>query len=758
MTAVVLTAVLLAWAADSGCEAGGDGPVGRGGRKAVVILADGLTWQDCRIRGGPALARFLSVASVGSANARTADRGDPLLSACATLGAGRRMTAPESAGYGLGLNERFHAETAADIYLRRMGRLPSWGEQGSADDKLPATAAICIAWPELERANAESSYRGRPGLLGESLRRAGMASAAIGNSDDRALVCRPAVLVAMDARAAAPWSDVGARTVADDPLAPFGIVCDVRAMAEAAAAAPVEALILDMGDFARLRRYAVNLSSGAYDLQLGLCYERLDALLVELERLLGPPSEQLAYVLTSPSSVSGLAPVAIAGWSYGTGLLTSPTTRRAGLVTSLDMAPTILAGLGVDPAWECDGAAIVQAAVAPPCPAGAIETPGGLTDHVALAMLMEQTLTLAAQARGPVLRLFIGFLVAAVFGLLGVIVLNCRAPRWMLQPVRALLVAASSAPLVLLTGPIVGVWGTVASTVLLIVGCAALALLMVRISGSAMWSVVLLSGATAVVIALDAFTGGRLASTSLLGHSAVLGARYYGIGNELMGVLVGSAAVAGAGLSRSPWVSATAAAAAMVILGHPSIGANFGGMISAAVTSVAIVTMAIRRSPLSARPTRSRAVALAGVCLAAMGATVALILLDASSPKSSHIGRAWRTLMQHAGGSGQLAAIVLRKLAMNIRLLRYTAWTQVLIAFLAILGAMAAGARGGVFQRFRRGYFGLYAALMGGLAGAATAMVVNDSGVVACATLAMMPTLAMLGYAADELTARGAEQ
>jgi len=34
--------------------------------------------------------------------------------------------------------------------------------------------------------------------------------------------------------------------------------------------------------------------------------------------------------------------------------------------------------------------------------------------------------------------------------------------------------------------------------------------------------------------------------------------------------------------------------------------------------------------------------------------------------------------------------------------------------------------------------------------------VVNDSGVVACATLAMMPTLAILGYAADELVGRRA--
>lgn len=783
MAAVVLTAVLLAWVAGGyaggGHATGGDSGAGfadrdgRNRRRAVVILADGLTWADCRARGGPALAGFLSAASVGSANVRTADRGDPLLSACATLGAGRRMTAPESAGYGLGLNEVFRGEAAVDIYLRRTGRLPSLGEQSDVGSGLPATTAVCIAGPELARANAESSYRGRPGLLGESLRRAGMASAAIGNSDDRELVCRPAVLVAMDARAAVAWSDVGSDTATGDAHAPFGVVCDVRAMAEAAAAmdvptdakaAPVAVFVLDMGDFARLRRYSANLSPGAYDVQLGLCYGRLDALLAELERVIGPPSEQLAYVLVSWSSVSGLAPVAIAGWSYGAGLLTSPTTRRTGLVTNLDIAPTILAGLGVDLAWECDGTPMTHAAVASaqarrlPGSSGGAGAPGGSTDHVALAMLMEQSLVGAAQARGPVLRLFIGLLVAAVFALLGMIVLDGRVPRWAVQPVRALLVASGSAPLVLLAGPVVGIHGAVWPSILLIAGCAATALLVVRVSGSAARSVVLLSGATAIVIAADAVSGGKLASTSLLGHSAVVGARYYGIGNELMGVLVGSAAVAGAGLRRTAWPSAVAAAAAMIMLGHPSIGANFGGMVSAAVTSTVIAIMAAGRfpvSPGSTRLRRARRAVMAGVCLAAVGVPALLILWDAHSSTSSHIGRAWRTLTQQAGGSGQLAVMVMRKLAMNIRLLRYTAWTQVLIAFLAILGAMAAGAHG-VFQRFRRDHYALYAALMGGLAGALAAMAVNDSGVVACATLAMMPTLAILGYAADELAVGGA--
>ncbi len=153
MTAVLLTAVLSAWAATGGYSAGGhrDAVADRDSRRAVVILADGLAWQDCRAHGGPALTRFLSAASVGCANVRTADRGDPLLSACATLGAGRRMTAPESSGYCLGLREVFQGEAAVDVYLRRTGRLPPWGDlSGGGAEAIPVSWASRLgapAWP-----------------------------------------------------------------------------------------------------------------------------------------------------------------------------------------------------------------------------------------------------------------------------------------------------------------------------------------------------------------------------------------------------------------------------------------------------------------------------------------------------------------------------------------------------------------------------------------------------------------------------------
>ncbi|HOK71480.1 MAG TPA: hypothetical protein PLM83_08505, partial [Bacillota bacterium] len=73
-----------------------------GRRGVIVIIADGFSLRDALEHGGPWLLSFLDSASIGMSNCRTADGGDRLLSAAATFGAGRRMSARESAGYGLG--------------------------------------------------------------------------------------------------------------------------------------------------------------------------------------------------------------------------------------------------------------------------------------------------------------------------------------------------------------------------------------------------------------------------------------------------------------------------------------------------------------------------------------------------------------------------------------------------------------------------------------------------------------------------------
>ncbi|MDD4335897.1 MAG: hypothetical protein PHH46_00720 [Firmicutes bacterium] len=744
-------------------------------RAAIVIIADGFSLRHARELGGATLLSFLDSASIGMANSRTADGGDRLLSAMATLGAGRRMGARQWAGYGLGSDETIGGERARDIYLRRMGQGAdvSYGE------------ILCLGYPELEMMAKESPYHGRPGLVGESLRLAGLNAAAIGNSDADEAMARPGVLLVMDASGRVSGGAVGEEVSNPDPGAPFGISCDVPQMAKAVADALTKlqaaVVAVDFGDMNRLARYSPNLSAEARTEQVGHCYARLDRLLGAIFDAVGPPSDDLAYILVSPGEPSILGPVAIAGWRYPAGMLTSDTTRREGLVTNLDFAPTILEGLGVRPAWPHDGSPMVALAA---------RDGQDVAGHL---IYMAESLQKAASSRVPVLSVFIGMVVIAVFAVLGVALLGPRAPGLLVGATRFLLLAVAAQPLLLLLAPVFRIQGIGAILFFTVVGSAMVSAALLRKAQSCMRSSVGIAFATGAAILTDALAGGVLAAASLLGHSAIVGARYYGIGNELMGALIGSVAISLAALgeaarrsgraalydrSKALAVAAVGMGVVSLLLGHPAVGANFGGMVTASVVASFMGGIAVARSGLGGR---AKVGAVLAITLLAIVLCAGMAWNDAMGARSSHIGKAWRLLIRQnqegkdgrgtivspaagdsAGGMsssgsglGQLAVIAWRKLGMNMRLLRYTDWTRVLLAFLISLTVLA-GKPFGLFRRFRDDYPMLHASLVGGLAGALAALIVNDSGVVACATVAMMPTFTLLSYVIDEIVAQRA--
>ena len=744
-------------------------------RAAIVIIADGFSLRQAREHGGPTLNSFLDSASIGIANSRTADGGDRLLSAMATLGAGRRMAARQWAGYGLRGDEIIGSERARDIYLRRTGL--------KAD--VSSGEILCLGYPELEIMGKDSPYQGRPGLIGESLRLAGLPAAAVGNSDAGEVVARPAVILAMDASGRVTGGAVGPEANALDPGAPFGISCDVFRMAQAVADALTELqaslVAVDFGDMNRLARYFPNLSAEARLEQVSECYARLDRLFGAIVEVVGPPSDDVAYMLVSPGEASTLGPVAIAGWQYAAGMLSSDTTRREGLVANLDFAATLLEGLGVPEAWPNDGSPMIGLRAR-----DGQDVAGELAD-------MAESLQTAASSRVPVLGTFIGMVVVAVFAVLAVALLGASTPALLVGATRFLLLAVAVQPLLLLLAPIFGVEGIGATLFFIAIGSAAISAALLRAFPSCMWSSAGIAFATGVAILADAFSGGALASTSLLGHSAIVGARYYGIGNELMGALIGSVAISLAALGEaarrgggtaSYGPSETLAVVAIVmgvisiLLGHSGIGANFGGMVTAAVVASFMGRMVVSGSSLSRR---AKVGAVLAIVLLAIALCAGMAWIDALGARSSHIGRAWRLLIERSrggmdggdeiafprgddSGSGpaatsagldRLAVIVWRKLGMNMRLLRYTDWTRVLLAFLVSLTVLA-GKPFGLFRRFRDDYPALHGSLLGALAGALAALIVNDSGVVACATVAMMPTLTLLGYVVDEIVAQRA--
>src|SRR5690606_22312553 len=100
-----------------------------------------------------------------------------------------------------------------------------------------------------------------------------------------------------------------------------------------------------------------------------------------------------------------------------------------------------------------------------------------------------------------------------------------------------------------------------------------------------------LSGLTALLLVVDLFRQAVWMKHSLLGYDPILGSRFYGIGNEYMGIFVGAALVASTSAleaARTPrffrfglFALAVVYAGAIALLAWPAGGANVGGAITA---------------------------------------------------------------------------------------------------------------------------------------------------------------------------------
>jgi hypothetical protein len=273
--------------------------------------------------------------------------------------------------------------------------------------------------------------------------------------------------------------------------------------------------------------------------------------------------------------------VSFAGLGPGQRTLTSQTTNQNGLVSAIDIAPTILNHLGLAVPQDMRGKPI--------------HTDGPL--HIASLRALKARLGVISSRRLPALA----WLIATWVLLLAVACL----------PIGGNVARKTRGAWARRTGALAVLWLPAAELVpaaieptrtaefALLVGlCFALAALTDRLLP---WPRAPLAPAVAAVLALsiDALAGTQLLIRSLLGPNPILGARFYGIGNELksgLAVLVFAAVAAWLYPATRSRRTASAMAGAGILLaiveGSARIGAGVGGVILvSAGTAVATVML-----------------------------------------------------------------------------------------------------------------------------------------------------------------------
>jgi hypothetical protein len=407
-------------------------------------------------------------------------------------------------------------------------------------------------------------------------------------------------------------------------------------------------------------------------------------------------SRDLVIVVERPSFIRRrLLAVGAAGLSGGKNLR-SETTRTGGLISSTDITPTVLRRLGRPVPDDVAGE---------PIEARGDRSPAQLTD-------LKDRLAEVGPRRWLIV---LGGLVGAA--LLGGIA-AALGPNGFARFGRAAFLAALWLPTVLLaTGAIAP--SRLGEVALIAVACAALALATDRLVQSP--QAIALPAAVAVLShVIDLAFGSNLIQRSLLGPNPILGARFYGVGNELevtlgvIGLLGIGALFAGASRRRLAAAFLVGGAAIGLTLSWGKLGADVGASLMLAAGTAAAALVALEE--------RSRRVRIALIVAAPLVALGALALLDTVSGGNSHFTRS----VLDAGGLGQLADIAQRRVELSYRSL-----TRGIIAPLVVLAVIALA----LGLRNRRRLVAPLASVPGlraGLAGAFVAVVVgalsNDSG------------------------------
>ena len=552
------------------------------GQPIVVILANYLTLDDL-VSAGPNTRSLIEDGAVGLMNTGYRIKSPDIWHL--TLGTGIKVAGANGMATCCRANEFVDGKLAGEVYHIQTGRTA------------PKSSIVCLGFSRILRANQKPPFRMEAiGLLGDAFHHAGMKTAVVASDQNLA------GLVAIDRNGLVDSHDESDLTVIESP------------------------------NFDKLESMRELLSKPAYDLGKAGC-------LRELDRLVGRIRQTGAtLIVCSPCPVtpdkgfkSNLAPIILFQPHGKKGLLTSGTTRTDGLITNMDVAPTILSHASLSVPSFVIGR-----------PAEVIASP----NPIERLRRMEKVVTQEYRIRIPVLAAIgvLAILAATMMEITG-------GRRKELYGFIFLFLLSLPASLLIADGfRIIGVGAYL--TALLVTAGVVMALSWVISRPAKLSPLPVLHGMTALLILGDVFTGSRLIQGSMLTCNPIVGLRYYGLGNEYMGLLVASALLFPLLMWKSKRMTIPVLiwfAGVTLVIGYPGFGANAGGFLTA------VGTFGIAWIVLSGVRFRTGH-AFALILLALLGIGV-LFSLDIGS-RASHFGRSmalariygWQWLGYFIGG------------------------------------------------------------------------------------------------------------
>src|SRR4051812_7062622 len=603
--ATVAVVVCLAAAAWAGQQWEPRGGTSAHANHVVLVGIQGLTFADLTSGRMPRLSALAADGSRAALNVRTASRLPSAAEAYATIGAAARAQAGPDDDLAYDAGQPVANVTAADALAVRTGAHPSGG-------------VVALGMAALRARGVRNHLASLPGALGQALHASGRRTAVVGD--------QAAALASSDQLGTTDTGTVDPARLPADPV----LLSEVDAAARAA-----DLVVVDPG-----KRPPAD----------------VDGLIGDIADTMPPDTLLMVAGTVPPTAEWALLPLVVTGPGLPAGAMSSSATKRTGLVTLRDVAPTVLHALNV------------------PVPATMSDTPmlahrggPGVAD---LAVLNRDTVY-RERVYYPITIWYIVLQVLAYVAAAVAVARARRRPRAE-GPSRATTAARWLRPLALATAAFplcTYIWRAIpgmsttgwSGVVVLVAITAAATALASRDRRHPLAPLAWLLGATVVLMLIDTASGARLEPASILGYSPHTSARFFGLGNTAMAILATAAILLAviwidvARDRRRAFVESTAMLAVVfVVAAAPTLGSKVGAFLTLLPVFAALVwRLAGRR--ITWRVVVS-VVLLAGVAVAVAGG------IDAMRPagERTHLGSLFRDTSE--GGTTPARLVVLRKL------------------------------------------------------------------------------------------------
>lgn len=674
-------------------------------KKVIVFFLDAISWDDLRVAELPTLRRFIDGGEIGLMNTKT--RGMNRVnkeSGYFTFGVGIRANAPDGSG-----------------------------QQVTADPKGFIKVRQFDAVKELLKHDLPNYQAGQFGATAKEL---GLKVALVGNADTE-VQHREAALAVMDETGIVPFGSIGEEMLVEDKDFPGRYRTNEKVLFEKTKAylREVDVLFIDFGDTARINEYAESIDDIFGERQKAL--KKADGFLQRLDGIVDWDNTLLLIVVPNASQTSiengntSLTPFIKFSGHSKQGFVISNTTRREALVANIDLAPTIIQYLTGDKGNF----------VGEPISFLEMDSRNNLSNLEAIEK-KERKLFNLRWGRFITHGFYVTLIILSLaFNFIPPLARKFRVSEDLKFKLAAITLVY---PLTIyVIGPLLPYRHFILETILILLFAVVLSLTLLNLLQRRYQYIVAVSLATFIVLLLYLFFAPSFLLNSPLGFDDVfLGGRYFGMNNDSMGIMLGSALMGFFGLAQ--WTGFSKLVKKFMIIIPliltiialtPVFGANVGGTISAMSVTVLAFLYLFTGGQLTWR----KVLIVVGLVFVA---EVFIAYLDSLfEPPNTHAGKAMKALL-NSGFMVKFPELLVSKLRLFGMMAVIPPYNLILLGEVLIFSFILRG-KDNRKKIFEDSYPEVYGTLRIFFFGGLIAFFFNDTGVIATA---MMYTYFLLPY------------